>query len=207
TQLSFDSPFDHFIAGDKNAIDDSAKRGWELFKTQARCNKCHALTDTQRDVTVFTDNDFHNIGIGIIRHNVVALARKAEQLIKSGDTSAIDRAAIQTDMSALGRFLITRKEPHIAAFKTPNLRNVLVTGPYFHDGSQETLWDVSDHYNKGDGLQNPYLDVDIQPLALTEADIDDLVAFLASLTSADYKELGVRELARQRELSRTNRPQ
>src|SRR5207244_379725 len=39
TQLSFDSPFDHFIAGEKNAIDDSAKRGWELFNNQARCNK------------------------------------------------------------------------------------------------------------------------------------------------------------------------
>ena len=129
------------------------------------------------------------------------------QLINSGDTAAIDRAAIQTDMSALGRFLITKKEPDTAAFKTPNLRNALVTGPYFHDGSQETLWDVSDHYNKGDGLQNPYLDVDMQPLALTEGDIDDLVAFLASLTSADYKDLGVSELARQRELSRTNRPQ
>jgi cytochrome c peroxidase len=207
TQLSFDSPFDHFIAGDKNAIDDSAKRGWELFNTQARCNKCHALTDTQRDVTFFTDNDFHNIGIGIIRHNVVALARQAEQLIKSGDTAAIDRAAIQTDMSALGRFLITKKEKDIASFKTPDIRNVLVTGPYFHDGSQETLWDVIDHYNKGDGLQNPYLDEDIQPLALTESDIDDLVAFMASLTSANYKEQGVAELARQRALSRTTRPQ
>ncbi len=207
TQLSFDSPFDHFIAGDKNAIDDSAKRGWELFNTQARCNKCHALTDTQRDVTVFTDNDFHNIGIGIIRHNVVALARQAEQLIKSGDTAAIDRAAIQTDMSALGRFLITKKEKDIASFKTPDIRNVLVTAPYFHDGSQETLWDVVDHYNKGDGLQNPYLDEDIQPLALTESDIDDLVAFRASLTSANYKEQGAIELARQRALSRTNRPQ
>jgi len=207
TQLSFDSPFDHFIAGDRNAIDDAAKRGWEIFNLRGRCNKCHALTEAKRDVTNFTDNDFHNIGIGIIRHNVVALARQAVQLINSGDAAAIDRAAIQTDMSALGRFLITKKEPDTAAFKTPNLRNVLVTGPYFHDGSQETLWDVSDHYNKGDGLQNPYLDVDIQPLALTEGDIDDLVAFLASLTSADYKELGVRELARQRELSRTNRPQ
>jgi cytochrome c peroxidase len=207
TQLSFDSPFDHFIAGDKNAIDDSAKRGWELFNTQARCNKCHALTDTQRDVTVFTDNDFHNIGIGIIRHNVVALARQAEQLIKSDDTSAIDRAAIQTDMSALGRFLITKKEKDIASFKTPDIRNVLVTGPYFHDGSQETLWDVVDHYNKGDGMQNPYLDEDIQPLALTESEIDDLVAFMASLTSAIYREQGATELARQRAVSRTNRPQ
>ena len=207
TQLSFDSPFDRFIAGENNAIDASAKRGWELFNTQARCNKCHALTDSQRDVTVFTDNDFHNIGIGIIRHNVVALARQAEQLIKSGDTAAIDRAAIQTDMSALGRFLITKKEKDTASFKTPDIRNVLVTGPYFHDGSQATLWDVIDHYNKGDGLQNPYLDEDIQPLALTETGIDDLVAFMASLTSATYKEQGAAELVRQRALSRTNRPQ
>jgi cytochrome c peroxidase len=207
TQLSFDSPFDHFIAGETNAIDASAKRGWELFNNQARCNKCHALTETTPDVTNLIDNDFHNIGIGIIRHNVVALASQAEQLIKSGDTAAIDRAAIQTDMSALGRFLITKKEKDIASFKTPNIRNVLVTGPYFHDGSQETLWDVMDHYNKGDGLQNPYLDEDIQPLALTERDIDDIVAFMASLTSASYKEQGAAELARQRALSRTRRPQ
>src|SRR5262249_53681764 len=53
---------------------------------------------------------------GIIRHNVVALARQAEQLIDSGDPSAIDRAAIQTDMSALGRFLITKKASDIASF-------------------------------------------------------------------------------------------
>src|SRR6266481_5516637 len=207
TQFSFDSPFDHFIAGDRNAISDSAKRGWELFNTRARCNKCHALTEQKRDATYFTDNDFHNIGIGIIRHNVVALARQAEQAIKLDDTSQIDRAAIQTDMSALGRFLITRRARDIAAFKTPDLRNVLVTGPYFHDGSQETLWDVMDHYNKGDGLQDPYLDEDMQPLALQEKEIDDLVAFLASLTSDEYHERAVRELARQRALSQTNRPQ
>jgi cytochrome c peroxidase len=207
TQVSFDSPFDHFIAGEKNAIDDSAKRGWDLFNTKGRCNKCHALTEERLDVTTFTDNDFHNIGIGILRHNVVALARQAEQLISSGDLEAIDRAAISTDMSALGRFLITKKEADIAAFKTPDLRNVLMTRPYFHDGSQETLWDVIDHYNKGDGLRNPYLDEDIQPLALTEQEIDDLVAFLASLTSARYKELGAKELARQREISLTVRPQ
>ena len=207
TQYSFDSPFDHFIAGNDSAIDDAAKRGWELFNTKARCNKCHALSEEKRDVTFFTDNDFHNIGIGILRHNVVALARQAGQLIKSGGTEAIDHAAIGTDFSALGRFLITKKPADIAAFKTPDIRNVLVTGPYFHDGSQETLWDVVDHYNKGDGLQNPYLDEDIQPLALTEPEIDDLVAFMASLTSAQYREQGIKELARQREIARTDRPQ
>jgi cytochrome c peroxidase len=44
-------------------------------------------------------------------------------------------------------------------------------------------------------------------LALTEADIDDVVAFMASLTNPDYHDVGVKELARQRALSRTSRPQ
>jgi cytochrome c peroxidase len=205
TLISFDSPFDHFIAGDANAISDAAKRGWVLFNTKAHCNRCHAAVNL--DVTYFTDFDFHNIGIGILRHNVVAMAEKAVQLIKKGDLPAIDRAAIQADLSVLGRFLVTRKEAQIAAFKTPTLRNVLVTAPYFHDGSQETLWDAMDHYNKGDGIKDPWLDDDIQPLALTEEEIDDVVAFMASLTSADYKEIGDKEYARQRALSRTRRPQ
>ena len=157
-----------------------------------------------RGVTAFTDNDFHNIGIGILRHNVVVLARQAQQLIKTGGAAAIDRTAVGTDLSALGRFLITKKTADIAAFKTPDIRNILMTGPYFHDGSQETLWDVIDHYNKGDGLNDPYLDEDIQPLALTEPEIDDLVAFLASLTSAQYREQGERAGAPARD--RAHRP-
>jgi cytochrome c peroxidase len=207
TLASFDSPFDHFIAGDGNAISDSAKRGWELFNTKARCNLCHALTDNQRDVTVFTDNDFHNIGIGIIRHNVVPLAQRAERELAQGHLQQIDTAAIGDEMSVLGRFLVTKKQNDTASFKTPDIRNVMVTAPYFHDGSQQTLWDVIDHYNKGDGSNDPWLDQDIQPLALTEPEIDDLVAFLASLTSPQYKELAGKELERQRALSRTSRPQ
>ena len=119
----------------------------------------------------------------------------------------VDDAAILTNLSVLGRFLVTKKEADVAAFKTPNIRNVLVTAPYFHDGSQQTLWDVVDHYNKGDGLRNTWLDGDIQPLALTESEIDDLVAFMASLTTPDYAELGRNELERQRALARTSRPQ
>jgi cytochrome c peroxidase len=207
TQVAFDSPFDHYIAGESNAIDAAAKRGWQLFNTRAGCNKCHALSENQRDTTNFTDNDFHNIGVLIVRHDVVKLAKQARLQLAAGDAAAIDHAAIETDLSALGRFLVTKKESDIAAFKTPNLRNLLLTAPYFHDGSQATLWDVIDHYNKGAGLKNPYLDSDIVPLALSERDIDDLVAFLASLTSPAYKEAAAIELARQREMSRTSRPQ
>lgn len=207
TLYSFDSPFDHYIAGDQNAINASAKRGWEIFNTRGRCYKCHALTDTKRDPTYFTDNDFHNIGVLIIRHNVTQLACQAQQLINSGNKIAVDQAAIQSEMSALGRFLITKKDPDIASFKTPNLRNVLMTAPYFHDGSHATLWDVMDHYNKGAGLHDPYLDSDIRPLALSETDIDDVIALMASLTSPEYHDAAVKELERQRALSRTQRPQ
>jgi cytochrome c peroxidase len=207
TLTSFDSPFDRYIAGDAGAISDHAKRGWELFNTKARCNLCHALSADKRDTTGFTDNDFHNIGIGILRHNVGPLAQQAGRELAQGRMFDIDVAAISSEMSVLGRFLITKRQGDIAAFKTPDLRNVLMTGPYFHDGSMQTLWDVVDHYNKGDGLSDPWLDEDIQPLAMTEDEIDDLVAFLATLTSSPYKEAGDREYARQLALSRTDRPQ
>jgi cytochrome c peroxidase len=207
TLASFDSPFDRFIAGDASAISDSAKRGWQLFNTKARCNKCHALSDDKRDVSLFIDNDFHNIGIGILRHHVVPLAQQAERDLAQGHLQEIDAASIMSEMSVLGRFLVTKKQSDIASFKTPGLRNVLVTGPYFHDGSMQTLWDVLDHYNKGDGLSDPWLDEDMQPLALTESEIDDVVAFLASLTSPQYKELGEKEYARQLALSKVSRPQ
>ncbi len=207
TLIAYGTPFDHFIAGEADAIGSDAKRGWALFNGRGRCNKCHALSESTPDPTNFTDNDFHNIGIGIIRHDVVAEARKAEQAIASGDAKQVDDAAILSDMSVLGRFLLTKKQPDIAAFKTPDIRNVLMTAPYFHDGSQATLWDVVDHYNKGDGLQNAWLDADIQPLALSEKDIDDLVAFMASLTTPEYAEVGRAELARQKALARVSRPQ
>jgi len=207
TLVSFDSPFDRFIAGDAGAISDAAKRGWELFNTKARCNLCHALSDNKRDVTTFTDNDFHNIGVGILRHRVGPLAQQAEHELAQGHPPDVDIAAIESEMSVLGRFLITKRQSDIAAFKTPDLRNVLLTAPYFHDGSMQTLWDVVDHYNHGDGLTDPWLDEDIQPLAMTEPEIDDLVAFMAALTTSSYKEAGDREYARQLALSRVDRPQ
>jgi cytochrome c peroxidase len=113
TQFTFDSAFDRFMAGDKTAISDYAQRGWELFNTKARCNKCHALTEQKRDPTFFMDKDFHNIGIGIVRHNVVALACQTEQEIDSGKMIDVDRAAIQSDTSVVGRFLITKKRADI----------------------------------------------------------------------------------------------
>ncbi len=79
--------------------------------------------------------------------------------------------------------------------------------PYMHDGSMQTLWDVMDHYNKG-GEANPFLDGGIEPLALTEEEIDQLVAFLFTLTDDRF---AAREPARQfgapaEAAARTTRP-
>jgi cytochrome c peroxidase len=71
------------------------------------------------------------------------------------------------------------------AFKTPGLRNVSLTAPYFHTGGQLTLQQVVDFYNRGSdfGLQNlGKLSPNIHPLVLDPVQRDDLVAFLGALT-------------------------
>jgi len=204
TQLAFDTPFDHFMAGDENAISDSAKRGWSVFNGKGRCMSCHGWNPTQ---PLFTDFKFHNIGVSAHKSDFVPLARKALAIIAGGASSEkIDQLAIQTDMSGLGRFLVTKQPHDIGGFRTMGLRNLLVSQPYFHDGSQQTLWDTIDHYNKG-GVQNPYLDGGIVPLGLSESEEDDLVAFLATLTSPEYKAMAKEEYDLQFKRSRTDRPQ
>lgn len=66
-------------------------------------------------------------------------------------------------------------------FRTPTLRNIALTGPYMHDGSQKTLRRVVDFY-VGGGSSNPYLDKEIRELKLKNAEREDLVAFMEALT-------------------------
>jgi cytochrome c peroxidase len=194
TQFSGNAPFDRFIQGDTKAISESARRGWALFNGKGRCNECHAGNAVN---PLFSDQKFHNIGIAAHKQNFPALAREGLQVVRTGDQKQIDELAIASKFTELGRFLVTKFESDVGAFKTPTLRNIVVTAPYMHDGSLATLWDVMDHYNKG-GVPNPYLDGGMQRLGLTEPELDDLVAFLATLTDDRFAKLGDTELARQR---------
>jgi len=194
TEFAGDAPFDHFVAGDDKAIDASAKRGWMLFNGKGRCNSCHAFSTVS---PLFSDQKFHNIGIAAHKTDFIDLARKATAVVRGGDLKQIDELAIQTNFSELGRFLVTKNSNDIGAFKTPTLRNIAATAPYMHDGSMATLWDVMDHYNKG-GIPNPNLDGGMQRLGLTEAEIDDMVAFMGTLTSKSVADFGRQEIARQR---------
>lgn len=81
----------------------------------------------------------------------------------------------------LGRYLVTKQEKDKGAFKTPTIRNVALSAPYMHDGSQETLEEVVEHYAKG-GLPNPWLSDKIRKIDLTEQEKKDLVAFMKACT-------------------------
>jgi cytochrome c peroxidase len=192
TLLSLDAPIDRFLKGDASALSDPAKRGWELFNAKARCNTCHGHVEA---LPLFTDDDFHNIGVGVGNLDFEAVSRRAAAAVESG-RSLDELALTDADASALGRFLVTREPRHLGAFKTPQLRNVARTAPYMHDGSEPTLAAVIDFYNRG-GNANPYLDGGMRPLSLTDAEKADLVALLESFTSSDLERFaGLAESAR-----------
>jgi len=203
TLIFLDSPFDSFARGDKSAISEDAIAGWGLFNGKARCVSCHQISSAS---PIGTDNRFHNIGVSARHQDFEGLAKSAQiALAKDSSAGALDQMALQTNLSELGRFVVTRARGDIGAFKTSQVRNVGITAPYMHDGSLSTLWDVIDHYNKG-GEANPYLDGGIEPLALSEREIDQLVAFLFALTDVRFSEQNAAEFARQRQLAAASRP-
>jgi cytochrome c peroxidase len=165
TLVMGDSPFDRYLyGGDRNALNESAKRGFQVFLREGRCVLCHTIRCDEchpfgGKLATFTDNRFHNIGIGFD---------------KNGDTSD------------WGRWNVTHAPSDRGAFKTPTLRNIELTAPYMHDGSLATLEEVVEHYNKG-GVPNVNLDPDIRPLHLSPTQKNDLIEFLRSLTSTELK--------------------
>ena len=193
TLIFLDAPFDRFAAGDAKAMSPAAQRGFALFNGKARCVSCHMINASN---PLGTDNLFHNIGVSARKQNFEALAQQALGALQGGaGVEAVDKLALQTDMSELGRFIVTKNRGDIGAFKTEQLRNIGLTAPYMHDGSLRTLWDVMDHYNKG-GETNPYLDGGIEPLSLSEDEINDVVAFLFTLTDRRFareNEVALRE--------------
>ena len=191
TIISGDSPFDHFyFAGEKKALTDAQQRGFEVFLNEGRCVSCHVVEQTN---ALFSDQRFHNIGIGFKdvqgKLNVIA-----EEFIKSKRQGANVDVAVLTssNVSQLGRFAISEDLTDMGAFKTATLRNIDKTAPYMHDGSLKTLQEVVTFYNNGGRLKDSdplddFLSGGIRPLNLTDQQQADLVEFLKSLTSPEYQ--------------------
>lgn len=186
TQLSGNSPFDRFIAGDQKAISEAAKRGWELFNGKARCISCHTFNATS---PFFSDFKFHNIGVAAKDQDFPKLARRARQVLDADPKRAeqlIDEMALSPGFSELGRYLVTKQPRDIGSFKTSMLRDIELTAPYMHNGSEKTLLDVIVFYNKG-GELNPNLDGGMRPLKLSDPEMEDLVELLKTFTSDDTR--------------------
>ncbi|NOY29825.1 MAG: c-type cytochrome [Planctomycetes bacterium] len=107
----------------------------------------------------FTDEKYHNLGVGM-----------------------------ESEEPDVGRFSETDDAKDQGAFKTPTVRNISMTAPYMHDGSQKTLEEVVEWYAKG-GHPNEHLSKDIKKLELSDQDKQDLVAFMAEGLLGDFPEV------------------
>jgi cytochrome c peroxidase len=174
TLVSGNSPFDRwFFGGETDAVEPAAKRGFKLFAGEAGCASCHLV---EQGYALFTDHRFHDTGHGW-----------EKVIVTSGSRTAIDNLS-ESRPNDLGRYQVTGEPADRWKFKTPILRNLTLTAPYMHDGSLSTLRQVVEFYDRG-GVEHEGLDPLIRPLGLDERQIEDLVAFLESLTGDNVDEL------------------
>ncbi len=171
---SFSSDTDRYENGEANVLSSAALKGRELFFSEGlECFHCHGgynFTNATADSSqLFVDTPFHNTGL----YNIDG----------QGAYPEISQGIIE----------ITGKSTDMGRFKAPSLRNVALTAPYMHDGSIATLEEVvrtyaaggrniSNGVNAGDGRANPFRDGFVSGFDISEDDIQNLIAFLESLT-------------------------
>lgn len=207
TLVADDSRVDRFLEGDTTALSGLEQQGMDVFTGIGRCVNCHGgpeLTNAsvanvanqrlERMVMgdggcAIYDNGFYNIGV-----------RPTAEDIGRGGTDPFGNPLSDTRRAMMNPPLFV--DPDLSpplgsvpecdnranvdgAFKTPALRNVELTGPYFHAGGKGTLRQTVQFYNRGGDfarLNIDNLDPDIQPLGLSLTQMDALVAFLQALT-------------------------
>lgn len=200
TLIADDTPYDRFREGDLGAITEQAKEGVVLFSdtVRVRCINCHGgaeLTDAsvakvtslplRRREGNIIDRGFNNIGV----------RPTFEDLGVGGEDPFTGKPLSTARLAALGQFFDPTLLPPIGpadivgidgAFKVPGLRNVALTGPYFHNGGELTLRQVIEFYSRGGdfqpitGREGPISPANTPNL--TEVEKEALVAFLRSLT-------------------------
>lgn len=180
------TPFDDFrdalARGDAAAAaryPAAARRGLAIFVGKGRCNVCHLGPN-------FTNGEFHDIGIPFFagpgrvdpgRHEGVRRVRASRyNLLGAFNDDPARRTATAT------RF-VAQEHRNFGEFRVPSLRQVARTAPYMHNGSLATLREVVRHYSE---IDEDRLHAEgeriLRPLGLSATDLDDLVAFLESLT-------------------------
>ncbi len=183
--ISRDAPFDRYVAGNRGAISESAKRGLKLFVGQAGCAGCHSGP-------LFTRCEFFNLGLSANGVGDTFDEQGAQEALQYDKDFRFNVASIYSDDPATGQAWLNSQDPGrpglLGAFRPKSLRHVAETPPYMHDGQLQTLRDVIEFYNAGGHAPGSgYMgqkDERIRPLGLPDAEMNELIAFLATLTGA-----------------------
>jgi cytochrome c peroxidase len=183
------APFDRFVADlragktSSQAISTSAQRGLKTFIGKADCVLCHSGPH-------FTNMEFHDIRVAPLAGAAMRDEGRFEGVQKLAEDEFVAAGPFSDDpegVRAQQVFYVNAESGLRGHFKTPSLRNVATTAPYMHQGQKKTLRDVVKHYSTLEGAAEPadpmHVERLIRPLQLTEAELDDLVSFLESLTS------------------------
>lgn len=188
TIVTGDAPFDRFVADlragrtESRAISAAAQRGLRTFLGRGNCVFCHSGP-------TFSNKEFHDIRVPPLAAELPAdLGRLAgvealyeDEFVAAGPFSD-DTAAPRAEQIVF----LDYEAGLLGHFKTPSLRNVALTAPYMHQGQYATLHDVVRHYSTLHDAVPPadptHVEVLIAPFELRDTEIDDLVAFLESLT-------------------------
>lgn len=158
---SLDSRVDRYLRGQTAALTHEEKHGFNLFMGKGKCATCHFFP--------------------LFNGTVPPAFQETESEVLGTPATA---AGKQVDPD-VGKFVLTKREPHRYAFKTPSVRQAALTAPYMHNGVYQTLEEVVDFYDKGGGnglgfnLDNQTLPFD--KLNLTQPEKRALVAFMKAL--------------------------
>jgi cytochrome c peroxidase len=161
TLVSDDSPWDRYEKGDRAAVSEEAVAGFTVFSDseKANCTLCHLPPQ-------YTDALYHNVGVGY--------DKPQPDLGRGGFLATRAQQAGTTDPTAASMN---------GAFKTPTMRSISETAPYFHDGRFQTLEEAVDFMLAG-GIANPNRDEKLQPRTITPEERTQLLAFMRSLSPA-----------------------
>lgn len=181
------APFDRFVAGlsaDGTAstvpLSAAELRGLKLFLGKGGCIGCH-------HGPMLSDGEFHNIGAPTPDGGLPRDAGRYAgiDLLKGSEFRAAGpySDAPESSRAVVSEALVNSPE-NWGAFRTPSLRGVGATAPYMHAGQFATLHDVVRFYSTLEGASqlDHHQESLLAPLHLTDEEIDDLVAFLETLT-------------------------
>ncbi len=157
------------------------RAGLRIFIDKAKCTICHSGP-------LFTDKEFHNIGVqppegkshdwGRYNGAQQVLKNKTNCLSRYNDTATVNGSKSCDEL----KYISLDRHETMGAFKTPSLRNVAKTAPYMHAGQYKTLLDVIKHYNDPPPAKFRQSALFL-PVDLNEREFEQLEAFLKSLNS------------------------